>query len=230
MEEPVIIVTADGSHSLYVSEINETYHSAYGAMAESEFVYISNGYQFCKGIREINIFEIGFGTGLNCLLTALEAERKRILTCYYTIEKYPLSQETVKSLNYPQLTGEIGAEIFEKLHSAPWEKSVSITPWFNLKKIRDDVLTCEFSRFPSFNLVYFDAFSPEKQPEMWNPELFGRLFEKMRSGAVFITYCAKGSVRRDLIRTGLEIERLPGPKGKREIMRGLKSDLMFQKK
>jgi tRNA U34 5-methylaminomethyl-2-thiouridine-forming methyltransferase MnmC len=222
MKEPVPIITDDGSSSLYVSDLNETYHSTFGALAESEFVFIGNGYRFVKNKNQISMFETGFGTGLNTLLTALEAEKQSVLTTCYAIEKFPVSDKIISTLNYPELTGERGVEIFSKIHSAPWDELVSITNWFKLKKICADILTYDWKAIPDFDLVYFDAFSPDKQPEIWNAELFREIYGKMSKGAIFVTYCAKGSVRRDLIRTGFAMERLPGPKGKREMLRGLK--------
>jgi tRNA U34 5-methylaminomethyl-2-thiouridine-forming methyltransferase MnmC len=222
MNQPDIILTCDGSHTLSVDEIHETYHSVNGAISESEHVYLNNGYNFLQGLPEISVLEIGFGTGLNCLLTALEAARTKVMTHYYSLEKFPLSDQIIHLLNYPDLTGEKGKDLFGKIHTSPWNSGVTICSHFELKKIEADALTLDWTTFPGIDLVYFDAFGPDKQPEMWNPHLFRMIFQKMNANAVFVTYCAKGSVRRELERTGLKMERLPGPAGKREMLRGIK--------
>jgi len=203
--------------------MDETYHSVNGAIAESELVYIGNGFRSLMGLAEISILEIGFGTGLNCLLTALEAERLKILTHYFTIEKFPLPAETLCLLNYPKMTGERGKELFGKIHEAPWGARFPVSPWLYLKKVEADVLYFDWSDIPGFNLVYFDAFAPDKQPEIWDPGLFDQIYSLLSKGGIFVTYCAKGSVRRALVKTGFSVERLPGPKGKREMLRGLKN-------
>ena len=222
MIKPEIILTSDGSHTLSVEDIHETYHSVHGAISESRHVYLNNGYKFLLDIPEITVLEIGFGTGLNCLLTALEADQIRVKTHYYSLEKFPIPEQIIRSLNYPDLTGEYGKVIFEKIHASPWNSGVRISPYFDVTKMEADALTFDWTDFPGIDLVYFDAFGPEKQPEMWNTHLFRMICRKMHAHAVFVTYCAKGSVRRELEGMGLKMERLPGPTGKREMLRGIK--------
>jgi tRNA U34 5-methylaminomethyl-2-thiouridine-forming methyltransferase MnmC len=222
MYKTEIIVTGDGSDTLFVPELNEQYHSLYGAIAESEHVFIRNGYHYFLEKEGLTILEIGFGTGLNCLLTALQATKNMNFTRYFALEKYPLPGDIIQKLNYSGLTGNEGRKIFEAIHSSQWGVKEKINHWFELVKIRDDFVTSTLSDISECNLIYFDAFAPEKQPEMWNIELFSKLFNKMGNGSVLVTYCAKGSVRRNLAVTGFKVERLPGPKGKREMLRGLK--------
>lgn len=222
MYETQIIVTEDGSDTLFLPELNEPYHSLYGAIAESEHVFINNGYRYIQKKSGLTILEIGFGTGLNCLLTALQATENRNPTQYFSVEKNPLPENVIQKLNYPGMTGNLGKELFESIHSAPWGIAVTINPWFYLFKIAGDFITSTLSDIPECDLVYFDAFSPDKQPEMWEIESFKKLFAKMVKGAVLVTYCAKGTVRRNLFETGFKVERLPGPKRKREMLRGLK--------
>jgi tRNA U34 5-methylaminomethyl-2-thiouridine-forming methyltransferase MnmC len=222
MNMPDIILTSDGSHTLSLDEIHETYHSVNGAISESQHVYLNNGYHFLRGLPEISVLEIGFGTGLNCLLTALEADRIKVKTHYYAFEKFPLPDQIISLLNYPELTGEKGKDLFGKIHASPWNIGERISPYFYLTKMEVDALTFDWTHFPEIDLVYFDAFGPDKQPEMWNPHLFRMIYQKMFPNAIFVTYCAKGSVRRELERTGLKMERLPGPAGKREMLRGIK--------
>jgi len=223
MEEPDLILTADGSHTLYVRELNESYHSVNGALSESEHVYLQNGYHFLGRLENITVVEIGFGTGLNCLLTALEAERMKTPTLYYAFEKFPLPGKVLDSLNYPHICGNEGAGLFRKIHEIPWEKRVEISPWFALRKIRKDVLVDPMDEMEEVNLVYFDAFGPDKQPEIWSQELFLKIFRRMQAPGVFVTYSAKGSVRRNLEKAGFVVERLPGAAGKREMLRGIKT-------
>jgi tRNA U34 5-methylaminomethyl-2-thiouridine-forming methyltransferase MnmC len=222
MNIPLIISTEDGSDTLFVAEMDEHYHSIHGAVSESDFIYLSRGYKYFPDHSEIKVLEIGFGTGLNCLLTALEATRLNILTHYFTLEKYPLPGEIIKRLNYPVLTGDSGREIFNRIHDAPWDENVMITPCFELVKLKDDFITVSLEEIQEVQVVYFDAFGPEKQPEMWQPALFRKLYGTMKAGGILMTYSTKGSVRRDLLDAGFRLEKLPGPIGKREILRAMK--------
>ncbi len=224
MFKPIVISTEDGSDTLFLEEINEQYHSLHGAIAESVHVFIRNGYRQIAHEGGLTVLEIGFGTGLNCLLTALEADISACDTRYYTLEKYPLSSEIISCLNYPQLTGVQGIEVFRKIHAAPWEEEIRVTPFFSVCKIMDDFTTSTLSMVPECQLVYFDAFGPDKQPEMWKIELLMKVAGKMSKGGILTTYCAKGDVRRNLTAVGLKMERLPGPRGKREMLRGIKTD------
>ncbi len=222
MLNPQIIKTGDGSDTLINPEINESYHSIRGAVSESTFVFLKNGYLQLKEKKRITILEIGFGTGLNCLLTALAAGKRKLHTHYFSLEKFPLSREFLNKLNYEEITGEIGDGIFNRIHSAPWNVKTEISSWFDLVKMEDDFLTSDLSKIPLCDLIYFDAFSPGKQPDMWKADLLEKLYDKMAPGALFVTYSARGSLRRDLVRIGYTVERLPGPEGKREMLRGLK--------
>ncbi len=218
---PSLLRTEDGSDTLYIRELDETYHSRHGAVAESELVFLENGYLSGAG-TPVHVLEVGFGTGLNCVLTALRAAQMTRLTRYFTLEKVPLSPEIIEQLNYPGLLGEMAATWFRKIHRAPWGHPTSIHPWFTLLKIHEDFTTYHLEDLPLCQVVYFDAFAPDKQPEMWNTQLFMKLFVQMAPGGVIVTYSAKGAVRRALAEAGFQVERLPGPKGKREMLRGFK--------
>jgi tRNA U34 5-methylaminomethyl-2-thiouridine-forming methyltransferase MnmC len=222
MNIPVIISTDDGSDTLFVTEMNEQYHSIHGAVSESRHIFLNCGFNYFSNHPDIKVLEIGFGTGLNCLLTALEAVRSNIYTRYFAMEKYPLPAELVRRLNYPDLTGSEGSEIFSRIHEAPWDEKVMITHRFELVKLRDDFTESSLEGIQGVQVVYFDAFGPEKQPEMWETELFRKLNQVMMEGGLLMTFSAKGSVRRSLQAAGFEVERLPGPRGKREILRAFK--------
>lgn len=219
--ETKLIITKDGSHSLYVPHLNEHYHSTHGAIQESRHVFINSGLHANK-LQQVNILEIGFGTGLNAFLTLLESKKKEIQVNYTTLELYPLDIECVKQLNYAQLSSdEDAAKHFLTLHESPWGVSIQITPFFTLHKVKRD-----FSKVNSiietdtrFDVIYYDAFAPEKQPEMWTQQIFDKLFSVCNKKGVLTTYCAKGVVRRMLESSGFTIEKLPGPPGKREILR-----------
>ena len=212
--------TADGSNTLFVPELDEHYHSTKGALTESEHIFIQTGLRHCP-LQEIHVLEIGFGTGLNAFLTLLEAEKTACDIHYTSIERYPLDETIVKELHYPELIAPAQAEMFHALHQAAWNLPQEVTPHFTLLKIEGD-----FTRFElreKYDVVYFDAFAPEKQPEMWNQKLFDNLHSIMNPGGILTTYCAKGAVRRMLQASGFRIERLPGPPGgKREILRATK--------
>jgi len=221
MQIPNIILesTADGSHTLFVPDLNEHYHSVNGAWQESKHVFIEAGLnQLSKS--EISIFEVGFGTGLNAFLTLIEAEKTGKSIHYTALELYPLTLELANSLNYAALIAPEKKAIFETLHLSNWGEEVWITPYFCLKK--ENVDLCKYVFRKKYDLIYFDAFAPDKQPEMWELKLFEELFENTNEGGILTTYCAKGSVRRALQAAGYAVERLQGPPGKREMLRGNK--------
>lgn len=209
-------ITSDGSPTLYRPDIDEHYHSVCGALAESRYVYIETGLLYraarCNRGTVLKVFEVGFGTGLDVVLAALTG-----LNVHYTsVEKYPLQPETVAKLDFgPQVPRALLAEI----HNAPWNEDIRISDAFVVRKMEADLLTC---RLPegTFDVIFMDAFAPEKQPELWTDEILGRLARMLAPGGVLTTYCAKGRVRRALQASGLKVERLPGPPGgKREILR-----------
>lgn len=212
-----IIKTSDGSHTLYVPHLDEHYHSVNGAIQESSHVFIDAGLRQIKK-EYINILEIGFGTGLNTFLTLKEAELTRKYIRYFTLEKFPLGKNITDTLNYGKEIWPERNDLFRTIHEAVWDEEVEITPNFTLHKIQGDSNACTFP--DNIDLIYFDAFAPEKQPEMWTPELFRKLYTCCSPEAVFVTYCAKGEVRRNLQDAGFIMERLPGPPGKRHMLRG----------
>ncbi|OAV69135.1 tRNA 5-methylaminomethyl-2-thiouridine biosynthesis bifunctional protein MnmC [Bacteroidales bacterium Barb6XT] len=217
--EKELQTTADGSHTLFVPSLGEHYHSVNGALQESQHIFIQAGLRQA-GKQHIRLFEIGFGTGLNSFLTLKEAETSALHIHYYTIELYPLEKSLIATLNYGEMVWQERKDLFEALHEAAWNCPVDITPSFTLHKTEGD---CNRLEFPSnIDLIYFDAFSPDKQPEMWSRELFDRLYAAASPAAVIVTYCAKGEVRRRMQAAGFTVQRLPGPPGKRHILFGRK--------
>ncbi len=219
MQKPIIKTTADGSNTLYVPEIDESYHSTNGAVQESLHIFINDGFHHCKK-KTIKVLEIGFGTGLNAFLTLIEAEKENKSVIYTGLEFYPVETEEAVKLNYPELIEADKRAEFEALHRCEWNREVKINPDFTLIKQRVDFTKTEFSE--EYDVVYFDAFSPEKQPEMWSEKIFEKLYLCAGENAILTTYCAKGIVRRALQSAGFVVERLPGPIGKREILRARK--------
>jgi tRNA U34 5-methylaminomethyl-2-thiouridine-forming methyltransferase MnmC len=215
-----IETTADGSHTFYLPEMDEHFHSVHGAVQESMHVFIQNGLKKCAS-PEINILEIGFGTGLNAFLTYLHREEKTIR--YFSLEKYPLVEEEYRQLNYAQTYPPEAQSVFRQLHQCEWEKEITISPGFSLTKLNRDLVSCDFADLPLFGLVYFDAFAPVKQPEMWTDEVFQKIAAQCNPGGIFTTYCAKGDVRRSLQKSGFYMQRLPGPPGKNQILYGEKA-------
>lgn len=207
----MITETGDGSKTLYSVRFGEHYHSTFGAKSESEHIFINAGYR-ATVVNPVSVLEIGFGTGLNAFLTMTQAEKEQRATYYESVEQYPVGLPEVQSL--------LDHERFAMLHTAPWEKDVVFSPCFTLHKRKTDIINVRFSR--RFDVVYFDAFSPAVQPEIWTVQIFATLHEAMNSGAVLTTYCAKGDVRRMMQSIGFAVDRLPGPKGKREMLRGVK--------
>jgi tRNA U34 5-methylaminomethyl-2-thiouridine-forming methyltransferase MnmC len=214
-----IITTSDGSHTIYVPELNEHYHSVHGAVQESNFIFINSGFNKCNA-DPVNIFEVGFGTGLNALLTGLKSIQENREVNYTTIEKYPLAKAVVESLNHHMFAGEEGKVLFDLIHNATWDEWITIHKNFRLKKIKGDLTTQPVSG--KFNLIYFDAFGPDKQPEMWTRDVFGSIASVTEKNGILVTYSAKGEVKRNLQYCGFEVTLLPGPPGKRQIIRAIK--------
>lgn len=212
--------TADGSNTLFVPELDEHYHSVKGALTESQHIFIQMGLNHSQA-ESPHVLEIGFGTGLNAFLTLLEAEKQSRKVCFTSIERYPLGEDIVQKLGYPEIIAPEASEKFYALHAAPWNRPIRLSPYFTLHKIEGDFTHFDFQSH--YDVVYFDAFAPEKQPEMWSQPLFDRLYQQMNPGGILTTYCAKGVVRRMLQAAGFTVERLPGPPGgKREILRASK--------
>jgi len=219
-----IITTGDGSHSIEVSGKNEFYHSKFGAIQESLHVYIGAGLKPLLNTNlAIRIFEMGFGTGLNVLLTLIEAERHQQKIYYETIELFPLEASLAKALNYcEQLQRKDLQEIFEQFHACEWGKQIIITSCFSFKKIKADLTDYPLPDFT--NLIYYDAFDPNAQPELWQEEIFKRLFDSLYHNGILTTYCSKSMVRRAMQNAGFIVEKLPGAPGKREMIRAIKMD------
>jgi len=210
--------TDDGSKTIYSETYKETYHSVNGAVTESMHVFINAGFRFCSQ-NPIKILEIGFGTGLNALLTLREAKIKAVMVEYQSLELFPLEKSWIQKLDYSvELSTDLS--IFSALHETPWGRNIEIIPGFQLYKMNADLVKFDF--FDHYNLIYFDAFSPETQPELWTFDIFKKIFEHMKEGGILTTYCAKGIVRRTLQEVGFRTERLPGPPGKREMLRATK--------
>jgi tRNA U34 5-methylaminomethyl-2-thiouridine-forming methyltransferase MnmC len=220
-----IISTGDGSSSILNLALNETYHSTHGAVQESKHVFIENGLRHFvekNQPREISIFEVGFGTGLNVLLAILFAALHKSQIYYTSIEAFPIDSLTAEQLNYPALLG--GAPFdsyFKKIHESPWNIRNQIIEHFSLFKIESSLQTVNLNA-ASYDIIFFDAFAPSKQPEMWTKEILEKIVLTMKPTSVFITYCAKGQLKRDLKSLGLLVESLPGPPGKREMVRATK--------
>jgi tRNA U34 5-methylaminomethyl-2-thiouridine-forming methyltransferase MnmC len=218
-----IITTSDGSHSLRNTELNETYHSVHGALQESLYVFINKGLDYFAEQNpqqpDINILEVGFGTGLNAFLTWQRAKAIPHNIVYTSLETNPISRDIWTRLNYAQ-DDRMRAE-FETLHLAAWDSFVPIASNFTLKKVSQSLAAVELDP-KSYDLIYFDAFAPNKQPEMWTRDILQKVVALMKEGGVFVTYCAKGQLKRDLKVLNLEISTLEGPPGKKEMVRGKK--------
>ncbi|MDR3705445.1 MAG: tRNA (5-methylaminomethyl-2-thiouridine)(34)-methyltransferase MnmD [Paludibacteraceae bacterium] len=212
-----LLQTEDGSHTLYAPLIDETYHSTHGAINESLHVFMRAGFEQTSK-EDLRVLEVGFGTGLNAYLTALASVSKTVVH-YASVEKYPLPQELWQSVNYPAMYGQ-DQSLFERLHTSPWNIETKLTPTFYLYKIEGDFSSLFLQE--QFDLIFYDAFSPEKQPELWSESIFEKLYIHTKASGILTTYCAKGSVRRAMQHAGYEVERIPGPAGKREMLRAIK--------
>ncbi|WP_405381185.1 tRNA (5-methylaminomethyl-2-thiouridine)(34)-methyltransferase MnmD [Maribacter sp. LLG6340-A2] len=215
-----IITTADGSKTIQIKDWNEQYHSKHGAIQEAYHVFIHSGLHLYKDCP-LHILEIGFGTGLNALITLLEADAQKLNIDYTGVEAFPVSGEELAQLNYLEELNVLSRQkTFNEMHSSPWEKLVPITSGFRLKKQQKDFK--EITDIEQYDLVYFDAFGARVQPELWTYEIFMIMFKALKKGGYLVTYAAKGSVRRAMLDVGFLVERLPGPPGKREMLRARK--------
>ena len=212
--------TADGSDTLYSPEMEESYHSVNGAVQESRHVFIEAGLHHIEQ-KTIRIFEVGFGTGLNALLTWGEAHKKNLQISYDSIEAYPVERTITDNLNYNGLEPDLPSDAFQQIHNTSWNFPQTLENGrFRLHKISKDFTGYQFT--DHYDLVYFDAFAPDKQPEMWDESIFSKIYNSLNKGGILVTYCAKGEVRRRMQRSGFKVERIPGPPGKREMLRAVK--------
>ena len=219
--EKKIIQTADGSKTIELPEWNESYHSRHGAWQESQHVFIQMGLKHLAKDKLV-VLEMGFGTGLNAIQSLEYAEKKGTSIEYHSLEAFPLNESEWKAMEYDTLLSEPEHKAYyHQMHAADWEQMSSIGPHFQLVKYHKDIRT--FLPPIQADLVFYDAFGPRVQPELWTEDIFKRLYELLAGGGVLTTYCAKGEVRRHLQKVGFEVERLPGPPGKREMLRGTKT-------
>jgi tRNA U34 5-methylaminomethyl-2-thiouridine-forming methyltransferase MnmC len=217
-----LFTTQDGSHTLVAHRFGVSYHSKYGAVTESMHVFIQAGfYPSIVEKEKINILEIGLGTGLNVLLTLIEAEKKGISVTYEAVEAFPISMEELEQLKFGEHLGNHQYNaILEKIHTCPWEEPIELASNFHfVKKL---VKIEDYHSQGSFDLIYFDAFAPTAQPELWEPPVLRSMYEALLPQGMLVTYCAKGEVKRQLKTQGFSVETLPGPPGKREMTRAKK--------
>jgi tRNA U34 5-methylaminomethyl-2-thiouridine-forming methyltransferase MnmC len=224
--EREIVLTNDGSHTISIPGTNVTYHSLHGAIQESQHVFIEAGLRYIYGhlINDgiLNVFEMGFGTGLNALLTLIEAGKKQQKIYYETIELFPLEPRQINTLNYCEQLGEPGLQkIFEQLHGCEWNREIEITRYFTFRKMNTTLL--KFSGNKLFNLLYFDAFAPAVQPELWTEAVFSGLYRQTEINGALLTYCSKTIVRKAMETAGFVITKIPGPHGKRDMIRATKT-------
>lgn len=220
-----MIITEDGSHSLQVPDLNETYHSSHGAIQESAHVFIKNGLDHWidkNQKKQLSIFEVGFGTGLNALLTDLKAKELSAKVHYDSIELFPLSIEITSQLNFVKQL-DCGSELLNKLHASKWDEITDISPNFALQKIASSI--DNFTPKSTYDLIYFDAFAPSKQPEMWAYSIIEKCYTMLNPNGVFVTYSAKGQLKRDLKKAGFTVESIAGPPGKFEMVRATKEEI-----
>lgn len=215
-----IIKTADGSHTISIPEWNEQYHSVNGAIAESYHVYINAGLMEIDK-EAISVLEIGFGTGLNAIITLIESEKAKKNIFYQGVEAYPVVDEEINVLNYiEELDADKYSDDFKLMHSSKWNEKININEKFTLLKQHKSF--AEIADKVKFDVIYFDAFGPDVQPELWTEEIFRKMYEALKLDGILVTYSAKGIVKRAMRNVGFIVKRLEGPKGKRHMLRAIK--------
>lgn len=226
--EREVVITADGSSTIHLPEWDEQYHSKHGAIQEAYHVFIKHGLEHVchsepasESPKNISILEIGFGTGLNAFITLIEAEKLEVNINYVGVEGYPISSEEIWQLNYSkQLNADVNEALFKKMHEVAWEEKQMLSNRFSLTK--QNKFFTEITDKDFYNLIYFDAFGARVQPELWTEAIFKKMYDSLKNEGVLVTYAAKGSVRRAMIAVGFLVEKLPGPPGKREMLRARK--------
>ena len=215
-----IRVTGDGSKTIFLPELNETYHSSNGAVQESCHIFLQNGLELAEKGEVIRILEVGFGTGLNALLSAMWAEKNNQSIHYTGIESKPLPPELCFQLDYPRIIGQISEKIYDELIRCDWEMDNQLSTHFSIQK--REMKIQDFVALEPIDLIYFDAFGPRVQAEMWDITILEKMFQSLKVGGALVTYCAQGQFKRDLKAVGFSLESLPGPPGKREMTRATK--------
>lgn len=219
-----IIETADGSKTIFLPKWNEHYHSQHGAIQEAYHVFIQNGLYFetKKNNDSVDILEIGFGTGLNAFITFLEAEKQKLKIDYTAVEAYPISVEEQHMLNYPELLETVEEkDIFSEMHLLKWNNKHKVSSFFHLEKQKKKFQEIEDQE--KYHLIFFDAFGARVQPHLWTEQIFKKMHDALKPGGTLVTYSAKGSARRAMNAVGFRTEKLPGPPGKREMLRAAKN-------
>lgn len=216
-----IIQTLDGSTTIHLPDLNESYHSKHGAIQEAQHVFIKNGFSLFKG-KPVSILEIGFGTGLNAFITFLEAQKTGQEINYAGVEAYPVSADEVVQMNYVQeLQSQKQSDVFKKMHDSKWEEENLLSQNFKLTKRKQ--LFQEIADLEQFDLIYFDAFGYGVQPELWSTEIFRKMYNALKPQGILVTYAARGVVKRSMTEVGFTVEKLAGPPGKREMFRATKA-------
>ncbi len=214
-----IFETGDGSHSIFSDQFGVSYHSKHGAVQETQHVFINAALRMKATIQnKISILGIGFGTGLNALMTCLEAQKRNLQIDYVAVEAYPISLETAQSLNYGEVLPDPKAnDLFMKIHECKWETPIVINENFTITKVEKRFEDLAYK--DQFDIIYFDAFAPNSQPELWTKEFLSIMYNSLLPAGILTTYCAKGQVKRNMKAVGFLVEKLPGPPGKREMTR-----------
>lgn len=216
-----IIITKDGSSSIFMPELNETYHSTFGAIQEAKHVFIKNGLSCCND-KSVSILEIGFGTGLNAFVTFLEAQKTNQIIDYVGIEAFPVEMEIMQQLNYVEVLEAVEyQQVFNQMHKSNWEEKKGIHTNFYLTKRKQKFQ--EISEKDTYNLIYFDAFGFDVQPELWNEALFVKMYEALLPNGILVTYACRGVIKRAMLNAGFKVEKLKGAPGKREMLRAIKA-------
>ena len=216
-----VILTKDGSTSIFLPELNETYHSKFGAIQEAKHVFIKNGLSLVHD-KSVSILEIGFGTGLNAFITFLESQDTNQNINYVGVEAFPVELDVISQLNYvSELKATTHQTIFDTIHKCDWEIENKITSNFNLTKRKQKFQ--DISDLSKYNLIYFDAFGFDVQPELWNEEIFQLMYEALLPNGILVTYACRSSIKKTMIHAGFKVEKLPGAPGKREMLRAIKN-------
>ena len=214
-----VILTSDGSTTLFLPEWNESYHSKHGAVLEAYHVFIKNGLNEFKN-KPISILEMGFGTGLNCFITFLESKKHNQIINYVGVEGYPIPLEITQTLNYPEMIDVSESEVFKKTHLMEWDEKHQISTLFSLTK-RQQFFN-SINDVEAYDLIYFDVFGYRVQPELWSEEMFAIMYRALKPEGLLVTYACRTVIKQAMINAGFTVEKLKGAPGKREMLRAIK--------